>query len=218
VKTDPEARKLRLVPMLLLAVLVLPAGCAAVPEEIDSDGRAAEGTTVGDRPLCETYDSFAGRAVVGNPARSNPSVLVPVEPGQSLEPSTSLSLGSVSLGRPQEADALTFEVLGDGFLGWSVRFVQSPHTHESGEPTDVAGTCILQIDLNGFGVDTDDSKSSAPERLTPAEPSSVVEALRYPNIDGISQTFLGTRTSAPKVSVDSVPIDDGVAVTVSVVS
>ena len=68
----------------------------------------------------------------------------------------------------------------------------------------IAGSCILQIDLSGVDTDAAWRDAALPVRLSPeGDASAVIEVLSYPSSATIAQSYLGTRTGAPTVTVDS---------------
>lgn len=76
---------------------------------------------------CEQFDSYSGRVMVGDPLPSPTEPLQLVEPGQEPPPGPAWPrLQSVELDPSPDADVVVFELVGDGTIGWTARFVQSP--------------------------------------------------------------------------------------------
>lgn len=197
-------------------VLGLTACSAARDLPTSSPSRPTPTTEPVGTADCRQFDSFSGRTVVGSPTgSSNGGGLIEIEPGVSLGPAEWPRLDSVSMGSTPDTDSVVFEVSGNGIVGWSGRFVQDPRTYVSGSPTEVAGSCILQLDLTGFDPVEEDQETS-PQRLTSAETSPVVEALTFPAVDGLSQTFVGMRGSTPTVSIGPSVIDNRTVVVASI--
>lgn len=197
-------------------VLFGPMACANTnqPGLDPADQSISEHPSESDiRGHCNQFESYSGRAVIGTP--SNPETnLDSIEPGQSLGPTEWPRFQSASVERKQGTDRIVFETLGEGTLAWSGRFVQSPHIYSSDEPAEVSGTCILQIDLTGF--DPKLSQKDDPQRLATPDTSAIVEAFNYPVVEGLSQTFVGTRTPTPRVSIDTTTIENRATVTVTI--
>lgn len=169
-------------------------------------GAEADGTTK-DVP-CRQFESFAGRLLVGNPLLAQPTALVPVpvQPGEVLPlPVPALpTLDSIEIDRAASGDTIVFGLGGDGAIGWTARFVQMPLLRGSGGAVPISGSCILQIDLTGVDSGEAWGRDQLPIRLSPdGDASAVVEVLGYPSSDGLAQTFVGTRSGTPAVTVDT---------------
>lgn len=124
-------------------------------------------------------------------------------------------LDAVTIGPGTDADAdkvvLTFG--GDGSIGWSARFVDIAFRDGTDVPAPVSGKCLLQIDLSG--VDTGDIwTGGSPVHLSPSGASAIVEVFSYPSDNHLAQTFIGSRTSTPVITVDTADPTDTLTVTV----
>ena len=111
---------------------------------------------------------------------------------------------AVSPGTDAEAepDTVVFSFGGDGSIGWSARFVDIAFRDGTDVPAPVSGKCLLQVDLSG--VDTGDTwTGGSPVHLFPSGASETVEVFSYPSENHLAQTFIGTRTSTPVITVDT---------------
>lgn len=181
---------------LVLSALVLSTACGAPDVDLP----------VGEA-RCQQFESFAGQLHVGDPSSGLPTVpgLVPVEPGdQALPPPVLPTLDSIEIDRTPDGDTVVFGLGGDGSIGWTARFVQMPLLHGTDDPVPISGACILQVDLTGVDSNIASLRREVPMRLsTEDEASSVVEILGYPSSSGLVQSFVGTRSGTPTVSVES---------------
>ncbi|AQA21538.1 hypothetical protein BTZ20_0818 [Rhodococcus sp. MTM3W5.2] len=173
---------------------------------------------------CQQFESFSGQLLVGD-SPSLPTVpdwaptlpeLAPVEPGAQPQPAPVLpTLDSIEIEPTAAADTIVFALGGDGPMGWSARFVQMPLLHGTDEPVSISGACVLQIDLTGVDSNIDSLRREVPMRLSPEdEASSVVEVLGYPSSSALVQSFVGTRSGTPTVTVDA--SIDRTAITVAI--
>jgi hypothetical protein len=155
---------------------------------------------------CDRFDSFSGQLQVGDPALTRPTVVPgdrPLEPGEVVPPVIHPVLESVELG---DGNTVVLAVSGDGAIGWSARFVQEPRLRATDAIVPIAGSCILQIDLSGVETGATWHGSVLPVRRSPGgDATAVVEVLSYPSSATIAQSYLGTRTSTPTVTVEPFP-------------
>ena len=134
---------------------------------------------------------------------TTPAGLTPIEPGQEPPLRTPLpQVDSVALNLASESELVVFEIVGDGLVGWSARFVASPRLQQTDEPVDVAGRCVLQVDLTGVER-AEGSSEMGPERLSPDGATAVVEVLRYPVEETVVQAFVGIPSPSPSVFVQT---------------
>ncbi|MCT7293886.1 hypothetical protein NVV99_23560 [Rhodococcus sp. PAE-6] len=199
---------------VILSLGVLATGCAAdgsgdEPAAVTAD---AAGTS------CQRVESFAGTLRVGNPTPMPPTdasadrALAPGEvPAGMVYPV--LDAVTIGPGTDSEADKVTLTFGGDGSIGWSARFVDIAFRDGTDVPAPVSGKCLLQIDLSG--VDTGDIwTGGSPVHLFPSGASAIVEVFSYPSDNHLAQTFIGTRTSTPVITVDAADPTDTLTVTV----
>nr|WP_230990006.1 hypothetical protein [Rhodococcus oxybenzonivorans] len=79
----------------------------------------------------------------------------------------------------------------------------------------ILGSCILQIDLTSVDSNKAGDGPGLPMRLTPdGDAAAVVEVLTYSSSGTVTQSFVGTRSSTPEVTVDT--STDNRAITVAV--
>lgn len=182
----------------VLSVGAVTSACVTVDV---TGSRSDAGATHG---ACDRFDSFSGQLRVGDPASARPTVVPgdrPLELGESVPPAIHPLLESIEFGAD---DTVVFTLSGDGTVGWSARFVQEPRLRATDAAFPIAGSCILQIDLSGVDTDAAWRDAALPVRLSPeGDASAVIEVLSYPSSATIAQSYLGTRTGAPTVTVDS---------------
>nr|WP_246045159.1 hypothetical protein [Rhodococcus oryzae] len=202
---------------LVLLTLVVSTACGA-PDVDHSVGGAHE-------VRCQQFESFSGRLLVGD-SPSLPTVpdvaplpsLLPVEPGVPPLPAPVVpTLDSIEIEQTAAADTIVFGLGGDGPMGWTARFVQLPLLHGTDDPVSISGACVLQIDLTGVDSNIDALRREVPMRLSPeGEGSSVLEVLSYPRSTELMQSFVGTLSGTPTVTIEA-SIDRS-AITVSISS
>lgn len=199
---------------VILSLGVLATGCAA-----DGGGdEPAAATADAAGTSCQRVESFAGTLRVGNPTPMPPTdapadrALAPGEvPAGVVYPV--LDAVTIGPGTDSEADKVTLTFGGDGSIGWSARFVDIAFRDGTDVPAPVSGKCLLQIDLSG--VDTGDIWTDrSPVHLFPSGASAIVEVFSYPSDNHLAQTFIGTRTSTPVITVDTADPTDTLTVTV----
>ncbi|WP_458574617.1 AMIN-like domain-containing (lipo)protein [Rhodococcus opacus] len=182
---------------LAFSVLILSIACG-VPDGNHPSTGSVETTRDGQ---CRQFESFSGQLRVGNPPPASTG-LVPMPPGEHLPAPARPTLDSVDLKPIPTAATVTFGLGGDGSMGWSARFIQMPFLRGTDGAVPVAGTCILQIDLTSVDSTHVGASPGQPMRLTPDDDASaVVEVLSYPSSDTVTQSFVGTRSSTPEVTV-----------------
>ncbi|GAA4483415.1 hypothetical protein GCM10023094_34930 [Rhodococcus olei] len=110
---------------------------------------------------------------------------------------------SIKLEQVEDGITVVFNFDGDGSIGWTARFVQMPTLRGTDSPVSIVSSCVLQIDVTN--VDTGDAwTDSGPMRIWPGSAGSpIAEALSYPSSDGVAQTFVGIRSDAAAVTVES---------------
>lgn len=199
---------------VILSLGVLATGCAA-----DGGGDEPAAATADAAGIsCQRVESFAGTLRVGNPTPMPPTdapadrALAPGEvPAGVVYPV--LDAVTIGPGTDSEADKVTLTFGGDGSIGWSARFVDIAFRDGTDVPAPVSGKCLLQIDLSG--VDTGDIWTDrSPVHLFPSGASAIVEVFSYPSDNHLAQTFIGTRTSTPVITVDTADPTDTLTVTV----
>lgn len=202
---------------VVLTLGFLATGCAADTGNNEPTATTADATGTS----CHRIESFAGTLRVGNPTpmppTAAPSDRVPTSgevPAGVVHPV--LDAVAIGPGTDAEADAdrVTLTFSGEGSVGWSARFVDIAFRHGTDVPAPVSGKCLLQVDLSG--VDTGDIwADGSPVHLFPSGASAIVEVIGYPSENHLAQTFIGTRTSAPAVTVDAADPAGTLTVTVA---
>lgn len=200
---------------VILSLAVLAAGCAT-GEQITGPG-ARTGDASG--MSCERVESFTGTLRVGISAPPRPTGM-PADgtfaPGETPPAVVYPVLDSVDIVGTDE-DRVMFTFSGDGSIGWSARFVAVAFRQGTDASAPVSGRCVLQVDFSG--ADTGEVWSGgAPVYLSPASTSEVVEVFGYPSVNHLAQTFIGTRTGTPVITVDSAPTAGTLEVAVATAS
>lgn len=191
--------------------------CGASPPNAAQTSAPSSQSVLSDQKTCERYESFSGRLVAGVPVESESPGLRPVRPGEVVETVPLPTLEDVNIeASPQTGSRVNFRISGDGIIGWTARFVQSPTLQQTSEVVSVLGSCVLQVDLTAVEYRTVGDNSDIPTRHTPVgDPQTLAEVLTYPSTNGLTQTFIGFRNTQPQVTVsDLAPEESTVVVTV----
>ncbi|QTJ68539.1 hypothetical protein HYG77_25175 [Rhodococcus sp. ZPP] len=127
-----------------------------------------------------------------------------MKPDENLPVPVLPSLDSFELEGTPDGEIITFKLAGDGSVGWSARFVQMPFLRGTDGAVHISGSCILQIDLTSVDSNQLSEIPGQPIRITPdGNASTVAEVLSYPSSDSVAQSFVGTRSRTPEVTVDT---------------
>lgn len=195
---------LRLLSLGAISVAVALSACGGAPGQVES------ATEVRLGPRCEQAGVFSGRLAVGVPRSTTAPTAAPtVTPdGTGTSPADSpdyaVRLDSIAVSAAAEGAEVRYQLAGDGFVAWSATFVDLATLYGSDAEVAVAGACVLKVDLSGIASDTVDPAAAAtPQRVADAAAAGVVEVLWFPSSDGIGQSFVGTRSSTPRVAVDA---------------
>lgn len=201
--------------VLVLPVLVLTTACGTHDGDSFSVGTTAQGVP----KSCQQVESFSGNVLVGKPpVATTLGPVMPLQPGEEPPPPPARpKLESMEIEQAAEVDTIVFGLSGDGHIGWTARFVQMPLMQGTDDLVSISGSCILQIDLIGVDSNLASLRREAPKRLLPEGAASpVLEVLSYPSTNGLAQSFVGTRSALPAVTVDTSV--DRPAITVAIAS
>ncbi|MGC0363892.1 hypothetical protein ABH922_001876 [Rhodococcus sp. 27YEA15] len=187
---------------VVVPVVILAAACGAHTRDADAAG-----------PACRQFESLSGNVSFGDVAAqpTTPS-LAPNQPEQGPPPTPPLpSLNSVNFGQTDTGDTVVFNLDGSGSVGWSARFVQTPLRYGTDAPIQISGSCVVQMDLTGV-----ESNHELPlKQSTTRDTSAVVALVSCPSRSAIAQTFIGTRSGSPTVTVESSSERPTITVTVA---
>lgn len=188
----------RWVSMVSLSALVLT-GCTTTDQVSDPTHR---GTARG----CESRGVMSGSFTVGEVRPVPPTTEVPATPIDPVRP----SLLDVDIERPDQSAQVSYQLAGDGNLGWTVRFVEEAVEYGSSNSLTVAGSCILQVDLAGVAGGASDTGT---QRLADPSINEIAEVLLIPLRDNISQSFIGI--DAVGYAIDVTVVDQPTRLVVS---
>lgn len=127
----------------------------------------------------------------GPPFTADPSP----DSGNGLGPLVTLT--DVRTGTHEGFDRVVFDLGGGGRAGWFVRYVDEARAQGSGDPVDVAGGAVLQVDLShtGYPEDTGVAFYDGPRRLDGA--TVVAEIVLTGMYEGQTQLFFGVSEERP---------------------
>jgi hypothetical protein len=110
-----------------------------------------------------------------------------------------LEVTEVRVGTHDGFDRVTFELDGDGTVGWSVGPEDEPTSQGSGEPIEVAGSTSLWVALEPLTYPTDpDAGLAAPDRVTAPDDALVLtEVVQDTLFEGIHTFAIGLEEAVP---------------------
>ena len=99
-------------------------------------------------------------------------------------------------------DRVTFEVDGEGEVGWAIDYVPEARDPSSGAPIEVAGDAILKVEITGIEVPAelpDDLETWATDRLQLPGGNAIMEVVNGTVFEGRHTVFIGTTGVLPYV-------------------
>jgi hypothetical protein len=111
----------------------------------------------------------------------------------------SLTVTDVWLTRLDGFDRLTFETRGDGEAGWSIRYVGTPTSPESGATVPVTGGATLEVTLTGIVPpgDEPDGTTAFSSDLPGADGGAILEVVNDGSSAGQHTFFVGLDSQLP---------------------
>lgn len=188
--------------VMAAVAVVSVAACGGVADSKSADPPGAPEVGM----PCQQQGSFAGRLTVGQGGTGVTTVepAAPAEPDRAPRPVNLPALESIDIVPSDSSDRVVYTVGGDGVITWSARFVTLPLVRGTDASVPVSGICTVQFDLlnveSGSGPE---QQQSSQRRVVADDASSVVEVLSYPSVDGVAQSFVGTRNPLPSLSTES---------------
>jgi hypothetical protein len=105
----------------------------------------------------------------------------------------------VRVGHHGSFDRVTFEIGGDGQVGWLIEYDENPTSQGRGDPVDIAGDAVLRVALRGMGYPTmpEVPPYEGPAQLQPERTEAIVEVLEDVLYEGYYDFFVGLDTERP---------------------
>lgn len=146
-------------------------------------------STPAPTPSSEPPDPDSGSTGMPFPADTSPDT----SPGRGMP----VTLVDVRTGTHPGFDRVVFDLRGDGRAGWHVRYVDEARAQGSGDPVEVAGGAILEVDLShtGYPDDTGVEFYDGPRRI--AGSTVVLEVVLTGMYEGHTQLFVGVAEQRP---------------------
>ncbi|MDP9023430.1 MAG: hypothetical protein M3N57_12195 [Actinomycetota bacterium] len=96
-------------------------------------------------------------------------------------------------------DRLTFEIAGEGDVGWRILYDDDPRSQGSGHPVSIEGDAVLKITLIGIAYpgDAPAEPRQGPRRIRPTDTDVIVEILDDVLYEGHHEFFVGLRDVRP---------------------
>lgn len=198
-------------PYALIAVLGLSAVACAHSEQNATphpaahiaDSAKAEGTaaTATAATAASTGASRSASAAAGITPLGSPNTERKTE---RLQAPAELQVYDIRIGRHEEFDRVVFEFRGTGLPGWLVDYTDNPTQQASGKPITIAGTSILNVNIDGtvYPFEGDGTEAQAPK---PPLGSGITEVVSSGTFEGRSQFFIGLDHGRTPYSVTLLP-------------
>ena len=108
-----------------------------------------------------------------------------------------VTLVDVRVGAHPGFDRVVFDLRGDGGAGWDVRYVDEARAQGSGDPVEVSGGAILEVNLShtGYPEDTGVEFYDGPRRI--AGSTVATEVVLTGMYEGYTQLFVGVAEELP---------------------
>ncbi|MCA0145874.1 hypothetical protein [Blastococcus sp. LR1] len=183
---------LRLAVPALAVSLALVSGCA---EKGDVDAASSsEGSTAAETSAAETS---AVPSTAETPAADFPGDTEPDTENASGDARVTVS--DVRLAAQDGFDRIVFDLGGAGTPGWNVQYVEDPIEPGRGEPVQLEGGAVLQVEITGAGYpfETGIDEFSSAGTVTAAGTGSVTEIEFLATFEGVTTAFVGTQAEAP---------------------
>ncbi len=112
-----------------------------------------------------------------------------------------VSVTDVRLGRHNGFDRMVFDIGGQGQAGWNIRYVDEARAAGSGQPIDVDGDAILQVNLTNIALPPDAPAGvepwDGPDRLALPGTGPTVEVVEDIVFEGVHTFFVGVTDRLP---------------------
>lgn len=114
-----------------------------------------------------------------------------------------LTLTDVRIGRHPGFERVVFELGGDGAPGWRVGYVDRALQDGSGNPVEVAGRSILEVNILGsvYPFDSKVPTYSGPNPATDSKAPGIAGVYQSSVFEGTAQSFIGVNADKPNFSV-----------------
>jgi hypothetical protein len=187
---------LRLAVPALAVSLTLVSGCAQ-KGDVDA-ASSSDGSSAAEAPA----ENSAADAPAETPAAETPAADFPgdTEPDtESASGDARVTVSDVRLAAQDGFDRIVFDVGGAGTPGWNVRYVEDPIEPGRGEPVQLEGDAVLQVEITGAGYpfETGIDEFSSAGTISAAGTGSVTEIEFLATFEGVTTAFAGVQAEAP---------------------
>ncbi|WP_222270269.1 AMIN-like domain-containing (lipo)protein [Modestobacter marinus] len=188
-------------PAVTLAAVLLLAGCGGSTgtESAASTGEAPASSSAAGSPSAssaapapaDSADADAEAAAPAFPADTSADTSDAASPA-------GLTLTSVRTGSHDGYDRVVFEFAGSGTPGWRAEYVEGAVAQGSGDPIEVPGAAILQLDLNGISYPYETGATEVARGPLAASGTDVVQGAFYDGtFEGVAVAWVGTAAETP---------------------
>ncbi|WP_024800088.1 hypothetical protein [Nocardia sp. BMG51109] len=142
----------------------------------------------------------AGSSVAAAP-EPPPTAATPQEGTPSSD--ARLTVTDVRVGRHEGYDRVVYELGGTGTPGWRVQYTGRAVQDGSGEPVDVAGQSVLEVQILGsaYPWDSGAPQYEGPDPATDPSAPGIAGVYRTMVYEGTTQSFIGVNADRPPFSV-----------------
>ncbi|MDJ0105306.1 hypothetical protein QM646_02720 [Rhodococcus erythropolis] len=126
-----------------------------------------------------------------------------------------LTLTSIDLNQSEVGEEVVYQFQGGSRIAWSLRPVSEAIAYGARGAQSVSGNAIIQVDLaevKVWGPVDGDPKRHAANAV-----DNVVEVIEMSQFERVSQSFIGLRTSVPRVDVSERTTSDGAQLVVALI-
>lgn len=152
-------------------------------------------------PTAHTAPSTSAPHADSTPATGQPPFVADTRPdtGEAEGPGPTSVAEVVTAGHGEGFDRVVFDIVGDGFAGWDVRYVDAATSQGSGAPVAVAGEAVLQVRLNniGYPADVNGPTYDGPDRIRPHDTTAIREIVNDTIYEGEHVFFIGVADELP---------------------
>lgn len=204
-------RRVSRIAVFTLSIPVALAGTSCANQNLGQVQDQGTDLASGAHGQCSNFSAFSGQLVVGDPPMTDPE-LPPLLPGNKLPVERALpTLDTIRIDKDSSGNnTVHYALTGDGAVGWTARFVESPFLQNANDIAPITGVCVLQLDFTGVDY-YEQSVDKTQSVRTPAlgDASAIVEVLSYPSSNFLVQSFIGLRAENPDVTVNSTNSETG---------
>ncbi|MET7773466.1 hypothetical protein [Nocardia sp. NPDC005366] len=116
-----------------------------------------------------------------------------------------VTVTGIRIGRHPGFDRVVYDLGGTGSPGWIVQYTDRAIQDGSGNPVDVAGQSILEVQITGsaYPFDSGVTPYEGPDPVTDPSAPGIAGVYRTTIFEGITQSFIGVNAGRPAFAVSA---------------